>query len=75
MTVLPDRLAFMMVTSATVATPADTPVQVLTKWAPASQVRRVAVAFSSSVSRPVSMMTLTVRPLAAATTAEISFLT
>ena len=56
----------------TVATPAETPVQVLTKCAPASQDRRVASAFSSSVSRPVSMITFTVLPLAALTIAAIS---
>lgn len=68
-------LFFIMITSSTVATPADTPVHVLTKQAPASLESLEATAFSSSLKRPVSIMTLTHFPLAAFTIAAISFLT
>ena len=49
-------------TSSTVAPPVEKPVDVLTKSAPPSTVRRLARTFSSSVSRQHSMMTLRCAP-------------
>lgn len=63
----------MSAISSVVAPPVENPVEVFTNAAPAAFAARQAFTFSSSVSRQVSMMTLTMAGFAALTTAaEIS---
>ena len=62
--------------SEAVAPPVENPVEVLTKSAPASLDNSQAITFSSSVKRQVSIITfVNAFPLAASTTAFISFFT
>ncbi|MPM38728.1 hypothetical protein SDC9_85358 [bioreactor metagenome] len=65
----------MSAISSVVAPPVENPVEVFTNAAPAAFAARQALTFSSSLSRQVSMMTLTMAGAAASTTAAISVCT
>jgi hypothetical protein len=62
----------MRVTSSTVAPPGPNPVEVFTKWAPASLASETPTTFSSWVSAPVSRITFTRAGCADFTTRQMS---